>query len=38
VKIDLKEVNLTLVNLEKKIAEARARHNGFLKELEVEEV
>jgi len=32
-KIDLDEVNKKLVDLEKKIAEARDTHNGFLKEL-----
>jgi type I restriction enzyme M protein len=31
--IDLLEVNRRLVNLEKTIAEAREKHNGFLKEL-----
>jgi type I restriction enzyme M protein len=31
--IDLQAVNKELVDLEGKIAEARARHNGFLKEL-----
>lgn len=37
-KIDLKAVNAKLVALEAKIAEARARHNGFLKELGLGEV
>lgn len=38
VKIDLKEVNRTLVDLEKKIAEAREKHNGYLRELGLGEV
>jgi type I restriction enzyme M protein len=33
VKIDLKEVNVKLVDIEKRITEARDKHNGFLKEL-----
>ena len=32
-KIDLKEVNEKLVDIEKRIAKAAAEHNGFLKEL-----
>ena len=33
VKIDLKEVNAKLVDIEKRITKATAEHNGFLKEL-----
>ena len=32
-KIDLQEVNKKLVDIEKKIADARNTHNQFLKEL-----
>jgi type I restriction system adenine methylase (hsdM) len=35
-KIDLKEVNKQLVEIEKKIKEATEKHNGFLKELGLE--
>jgi len=38
VKIDLKEVNKTLVELEKTIAAAREKHNGYLRELGLGEV
>lgn len=37
-KIDLNEVNEKLVAIEKKAAEARERHNGYLRELGLREV
>jgi type I restriction enzyme M protein len=36
--IDLKAVHSELVEIEKKIADAREKHNGFLRELGLEEV
>lgn len=36
--IDLEEVNKKLVELEKTIAEARDKHNGFLRELGLKEI
>ena len=36
--IDLKAVHSELVEIEKKIADARERHNGFLRELGLEGV
>ena len=37
-KVDLKKVHSELVEIEKKIAAAREKHNGFLRELGLEEV
>lgn len=37
-KVDLKKVHQELVEIEKKIAAARDKHNGFLRELGLEEV
>lgn len=37
-KVDLKKVHKELVEIEKKIAESREKHNGFLRELGLEEV
>ena len=37
-KVDLKKVHSELVEIEKKIAEAREKHNGYLRELGLEEV
>lgn len=37
-KVDLKKVHSELVDIEKKIAEARKKHNGYLRELGLEEV
>ena len=37
-KVDLKKVHKELVEIEKKIAEARDKHNGYLRELGLEEV
>jgi type I restriction enzyme M protein len=36
--IDLQAVNAELVEIEKRIAEAAERHNGFLRELGLREV
>lgn len=36
--IDLEQVNAELVSLEKKISEAKKKHNGFLKELGLAEL
>ena len=38
VKIDLKEVNARLVDIEKKAKEATDKHNAFLKELGLKEI